>query len=160
MFICTKNSTDCMNILGTYNKKSYESITVLLSAFFFLIKRTLHLCHFQGFARFVPKAAIRCWQQFRTQVLFRLLLSLVVLMRISCYYFQHIQILETVQKSFISIKLSLLTWNSYHLSSLMWCHISIINVHKTLMKPHWDWPKFQVISLSPSHQFLDACMEH
>jgi hypothetical protein len=24
-----------MNILGTYNKKSYESITVLLSAFFF-----------------------------------------------------------------------------------------------------------------------------
>ena len=35
MFICTKNSTDCINILCTYNKKSYESRTVLLSAFFF-----------------------------------------------------------------------------------------------------------------------------
>jgi hypothetical protein len=26
------------------------------------------------------------------------------------------------------------------LSSLIWCHISIINAHKTLMKPYWDWP--------------------
>jgi hypothetical protein len=27
------------------------------------------------------------------------------------------------------------------LSSLIWCHISIINAYETLMKPHWDWPK-------------------
>jgi hypothetical protein len=26
------------------------------------------------------------------------------------------------------------------LSSLIWCHISIINAHETPMKPHWDWP--------------------
>jgi hypothetical protein len=26
-------------------------------------------------------------------------------------------------------------------SSLIWCHISIINAYKTLIKLHWDWPK-------------------
>jgi hypothetical protein len=26
------------------------------------------------------------------------------------------------------------------LSSLIWCHISIINAHKILIKPHRDWP--------------------
>jgi hypothetical protein len=26
------------------------------------------------------------------------------------------------------------------LSSLIRCHISIINAHETLMKPQWDWP--------------------
>jgi hypothetical protein len=25
------------------------------------------------------------------------------------------------------------------ISSLIWCNISIINVHKTRMKSHWDW---------------------
>jgi hypothetical protein len=27
------------------------------------------------------------------------------------------------------------------LSSSIRCHISLFNVHETLMKPHWDWPK-------------------
>jgi hypothetical protein len=35
---------------------------------------------------------------------------------ISCLSFQRIYILKTVQKSFIPMKLSLLPWNSYHLS--------------------------------------------
>jgi hypothetical protein len=26
------------------------------------------------------------------------------------------------------------------LSSLIWCHITVINAHETLIKPHWDWP--------------------
>jgi hypothetical protein len=54
--------------------------------------------------------------------------------------FQHVYILETMQKSFISIKLSLFLWNFYHLSLSVWCHISIFNTYKTLMKHHWDWP--------------------
>jgi hypothetical protein len=39
-------------------------------------------------------------------------------------------------------------WNSLYshetlstLSSIIWCHIIIINTHKTLMKLHWDWAK-------------------
>jgi hypothetical protein len=35
------------------------------------------------------------------------------------------------------------------LSSLIWCHISIINVHKTLMKSHWDWPYKRVRNETP-----------
>ena len=56
----------CMNIFCT--KRQVMKAEPFCFLPFFLIKRTLHLCHFQGFVRFVPKAAIRCWQQFRTQL--------------------------------------------------------------------------------------------
>jgi hypothetical protein len=55
-----------------------------------------------------------------------------VSMGVSWLSFQHTHILETVQKSFIPMKLSLLPWNFHHLSSSIQCHVSIFNVHETL----------------------------
>jgi hypothetical protein len=80
--------------------------------------------------------------------------------RISWHCFQYIQTLETVQKSFIPMKLSLFPWNSYHLSfSLIWCHISIINAHETQMKPHWNWPHdaCAIFSRSPTLHGMLPC---
>jgi len=57
---------------------------------------------------------------------------------ISPYSFQRIQFLEKFhpyESLFTPIKLS----SSF--SSLIWYCISIINVHETLIKLHWDWHK-------------------
>ena len=64
-------------------------------------------------------------------------------------------ILEIVHKSFIPMKLSLLSWNSYHLSLHQYgaTYISLFNVHETLMKPHWDWPNFEYSELGISMAF-------
>jgi hypothetical protein len=63
-------------------------------------------------------------------------LILPVSVEISCHCFQRIQILENSAEEFhphetLSIPMKLLL----SLSLLIWCYISIINVHKTLIKP-------------------------
>jgi hypothetical protein len=47
-------------------------------------------------------------------------------------------------------------WNSYNLSSSIRCHISLFNVHKTLMKPYktplrLTWPTSCTGSVKPTH---------
>ena len=56
----------------------------------------------------VPKTSVVC--------AFRQLTLRPSLMVVSCHSFQHINILETAHRSFMRMKLSLLSWNSYHLS--------------------------------------------
>jgi hypothetical protein len=70
----------------------------------------------------------------------------LVLVEVSWFSFQHIYIFETVQKSFIPIKLFLLAWNFYHLSLHLY---SVMSAYLMTYEIPWNLHRLALPCKSP-----------